>query len=237
MITSFHMSDIGLRRTLNEDSILYRPPCDFVVADGMGGHVAGEIASDIFTSCMDRQLTAYTEKIDQDALRQMVIAGNRAILDNTRNHPEHQGMGTTATCAHIEDGLLTWAHVGDSRLYLVRNSVMKQISVDHTYVNDLIARGSITPEEAETHPNRNMLMRAVGVDEFVKVDTGEMQLASGDILLLCSDGLTNMVTEEAIRTVLEAQNCQDPAASLVECAKAGGGLDNISVIVVKYDEN
>ena len=121
-------------------------------------------------------------------------------------------------------------------MYLLRQGNMRQLTKDHTYVNDLIASGSITPLEAENHPKRNMLLRAVGVEEFVQVDTGEFTLEAGDIMLLCSDGLTNMVTEEAIRTVLEAKNCTNPAASLVDCAKAGGGLDNISVIVVKYHE-
>lgn len=236
LIDFFQMSDIGLQRSLNEDSLLCRPPSDFIVADGMGGHVAGEVASHIFTSTVNRLLSKETGSLDQDGIRGMVISGNRAILDSIRSHPEHQGMGTTATCLHIEGGRALWAHVGDSRLYLIRNGEMRQITQDHTYVNDLLASGSITQLEAENHPKRNMLVRAVGVDEYVQVDTGEFTLQSGDIMLLCSDGLTNMVTEEAIQTVLEARNCHDPAASLVECAKAGGGTDNISVIVVKYNE-
>lgn len=234
LIEVFQMSDIGLQRSLNEDSLLCRPPSDFVVADGMGGHVAGEVASHIFTATMAELLDKQENVIDQDGLRAMVIAGNRAILASIRSHPERKGMGTTATCLHLADGRGVWAHVGDSRLYLVRQGNMRQLTNDHTYVNDLIASGSITPLEAETHPKRNMLLRAVGVEEFVQVDTGEFAVQSGDIMLLCSDGLTNMVTEEAIQTVLEARNCANPAASLVDCAKAGGGLDNISVIVVKY---
>lgn len=235
MIEVFQMSDIGLQRSLNEDSLLCRPPADFVVADGMGGHVAGEVASHIFTATMAELLDGEPH-IDQDGLRAMVIAGNRAILASIRSHPERKGMGTTATCLHLENGRGIWAHVGDSRLYLLRQGNMRQVTQDHTYVNDLVANGSITPLEAETHPKRNMLLRAVGVEEFVQVDTGEFALHTGDIMLLCSDGLTNMVTEAAIQTVLEAKNCANPAASLVDCAKAGGGLDNISVIVVKYRE-
>lgn len=237
MISFFQMSDIGLQRSLNEDSLLCRPPSDFVVADGMGGHAAGEVASHILTSTLNILLSENTNPIDQDGLRGMVIAANRAILSSIRSHPEQQGMGTTATCLHINDAMAVWAHVGDSRLYLVRAHEMRQITQDHTYVNDLLASGSITAEEAEHHPKRNMLVRAVGVDEYVQVDTGEFSLQKGDILLLCSDGLTNMVTEEAIKTVLEAEDCQNPAASLVDCAKAGGGMDNISVIVVRYDED
>ena len=236
MIEVFQMSDIGLQRSLNEDSILCRPPKDFAVADGMGGHVAGEVASHIFTGTMESLLDEQGGCLDQDGLRGLVIAGNRAILSSIRSHPERKGMGTTATCLHIEGTTGIWAHVGDSRLYLLRQGDMRQLTSDHTYVNDLIANGSITASEAEHHPRRNMLMRAVGVDEFVQVDTGEFGLQSGDIMLLCSDGLTNMVTEDAIRTVLGTSDCADPAASLVDCAKAGGGLDNISVIVVRYYE-
>lgn len=236
MIRFFQMSDIGLQRSLNEDSLLCRPPADFVVADGMGGHVAGKVASHIFTGVMNQLLSEHEGPLDQDALREMVIKGNRAILASIQRHPERRGMGTTATCLHMDGSRALWAHVGDSRLYLVRDGSMRQITRDHTYVNDLIANGSITPSEAEYHPKRNMLMRAVGVDEYVQVDTGEFPLQAGDILLLCSDGLTNMVTEGAIQTVLEADSCANPAVSLVECAKAGGGIDNISVIVVKYYE-
>lgn len=228
------MSDIGLQRSLNEDSLLCRPPKDFAVADGMGGHAAGEVASHIFVATLNRRLSEQDAPVDQDGLREMVIYGNKAILDSIRSHPEQKGMGTTATCLHLNDNLAVWAHVGDSRLYLLRQGDLRQLTQDHTYVHDLLSRGSITPQEAEHHPKRNMLVRAVGVEEFVQVDTGEMSLLNGDILLLCTDGLTNMVTDEVIQTVLEAESCPDPAASLVQCAKAGGGTDNISVIVVKY---
>lgn len=236
MIRFYQMSDVGLKRHVNEDSILCRPPSDFVVADGMGGHVAGEIASYIFTSTVNHLLSEQAGPLDQDGLRQLVIQGNHAILNSISQHPEQKGMGTTATMLHLDGKHGVWAHVGDSRLYCVRHGVMRQLTRDHTYVNDLVDRGSITPLEAENHPSRNMLMRAVGVEEFVQVDTGEFQLEHGDIYLLCSDGLTNMVTEPAIQTVLEATDCPNKANSLVQCAKAGGGRDNISVIVVEYYE-
>lgn len=236
MIRFYQMSDIGLRRQVNEDSLLCRPPSDFVVADGMGGHVAGEIASYIFTSTINQLLSEQTGSMDQDGMRELVIKGNRAILNSTNQHPEQKGMGTTATMLHLEGNRGLWAHVGDSRLYRVRKGEMHQLTKDHTYVNDLVDRGSITRLEAENHPSRNMLMRAVGVEEFVQVDTGELQLEHGDVYLLCSDGLTNMVTEPAIQTVLEAADCPNKALSLVQCAKAGGGRDNITVIVVEYYE-
>ena len=126
--------------------------------------------------------------------------------------------------------------VVESGLTRLRRSSLQQITSDHTYVNTLLAMGSITPQEAENHPDRNKLLRAVGAEETLQVDTGSFQLEQGDIMLLCSDGLTNMVTEPAIQTVLEAKQCKNRAEALVECAKAAGGKDNISIIVVEYYE-
>lgn len=236
MLRVSQATDIGLVRKLNEDSILCGPQEVFVVADGMGGHVAGEIASHIFTGTVREKLSSGRLPLDENGLRQLVVEANDAILDSIKEYPERDGMGTTATLLHIEGRCGYWAHVGDSRLYRLRHGVMEQITVDHTYVEELLASGVISTAEAQDHPDRNKLMRAVGVDKDVKVDTGCLELETGDIFLLCSDGLTNMVTRQAIQTVLEAHDCQDKAGALVDVAKAGGGLDNISAIVVEYDE-
>ncbi len=229
-------TDIGLVRRLNEDSILCTPQDVFVVADGMGGHVAGEIASHIFTGTVNKRLSAGEMVLNQDGLRKLVADGNEAILDSIKKYPERDGMGTTATMLHIEGKTAFWAHVGDSRLYLLRQGDIKQITNDHTYVAELVANGSISTAQAEEHPKRNMLVRAVGVDDTVEVDTGQIEIETGDIFLLCSDGLTNMVTLPAIQAVLETDGCDDKALSLMDVAKAGGGLDNISAIVVEYYE-
>ena len=226
----------GKVRSSNQDSYLLREEatCLYAVADGMGGHRGGNVASAMAVEALQRlDLSAQPSPVH---LREAVEAANDAIWERQLTDLSLSGMGTTLTVLWAGQDSLLVAHVGDSRLYLIRNGEMHQITQDHTYVNDLLASGSITQLEAENHPKRNMLVRAVGVDEYVQVDTGEFTLQPGDIMLLCSDGLTNMVTEEAIQTVLEARNCHDPAASLVECAKAGGGTDNISVIVVKYNE-
>ena len=229
-------TDIGLVRELNEDSILCVSPDVFVVADGMGGHVAGEVASHIFTATVQRKLSSGYGPLDETGLKSLVVEGNEAILESIREYPERNGMGTTATMLHIEEQTAFWAHVGDSRLYRLRNGVMEKITVDHTYVEELLARGAISIAEAMEHPDRHKLMRAVGVDKDVNVDTGRLEVQSGDVFLLCTDGLTNMVTLQAIQTILEAADCQDKAGALVDVAKAGGGQDNISVIVVKYYE-
>ena len=237
MLKVSQATDIGLVRELNEDSILVGPKDVFVVADGMGGHVAGEIASHIFTATVENKLSSEDTTLDQDGLRYLVIDGNDAIFECTQENPERSGMGTTATLLHIEEKSAFWAHVGDSRLYRLRNGELKQITSDHTYVAELLANGSISADEAKDHPNKNMLLRAVGVDPVVKVDTGELELQNGDVFLLCSDGLTNMVTLPDIQATLDKGDCPDKAAALVEQAKAGGGLDNISAIVVEYNEN
>lgn len=236
MLKVSQATDVGLVRELNEDSILVGPKNVFVVADGMGGHVAGEIASHIFTATAESKLSSEDTALDQDGLRYLVIDGNKAIFECTRENPEKSGMGTTATILHLEEGAAFWAHVGDSRLYRLRKGELKQITSDHTYVAELLANGSISPDEAEDHPNKHMLLRAVGVDPVVKVDTGELPLENGDMFLLCSDGLTNMVTLSAIQGILEAEECPDKAEALVELAKDSGGLDNISAIVVEYYE-
>ena len=236
MVRYEEATDIGLVRELNEDSLLCRPPGDFVVADGMGGHAAGEIASRIFTDIADKYLSEYKEISTENDMQEMFQAGNYGILTSIEKHPERFGTGTTATMLHVAGSKAMWAHVGDSRLYLLRRSSLQQITSDHTYVNTLLAMGSITPQEAENHPDRNKLLRAVGAEETLQVDTGSFQLEQGDIMLLCSDGLTNMVTEPAIQTVLEAKQCKNRAEALVECAKAAGGKDNISIIVVEYYE-
>lgn len=230
-------TDIGLARKLNEDSILCDVRDVFVVADGMGGHAAGEVASHIFTATVEKQLLSDDTVLDEGGLRQIFTAGNEAILESIREHPERSGMGTTATMLCVDGKTAYWGHVGDSRLYLLRNGSLEQITTDHTYVAELLAAGSISTAEAMEHPNRNMLMRAVGVEENFRVDTGQLDILSGDMFLLCSDGLTNMVTLAAIKTILEASDCKDKAAALIDVAKAGGGLDNISAIVVEYYED
>ena len=236
MLRISQATDIGLAREMNEDSILCDEHNVYVVADGMGGHVAGEVARHIFIATVEKKLSSNNISLDEDGLRSIVIDGNKAILESIREYPERSGMGTTATMLHIDGKAAYWAHVGDSRLYRLRNGNMEQITNDHTYVAELLASGSISTAEAMGHPKRNMLMRAVGVDDEVKVDTGRLEVEHGDVFLLCSDGLTNMVTSAAIRTILEAADCQEKAAALIDVAKAGGGLDNISAIVVEYYE-
>ena len=235
MLKYYSATDVGLVRKHNEDSLLVTDKQLFLVADGMGGHAAGDIASRIFVTTVDAALQD-GENIDtQDSLRNVFIRGNQAIYISRLVHPERKGMGTTATMLSIREKTAVWAHVGDSRLYRLRNGELKQITRDHSLVADLVENGSITEAEARKHPHKNMLMRAVGVEEFVQVDTGEFAIKDNDIFLLCSDGLTNMTSEEEIKQLL-ATDDGNKAAKLVQAALDGGGMDNVTAIVVEYHE-
>lgn len=229
----YQVSDIGTVREKNEDSLTVFAPDMYAVADGMGGHAGGEVASALAVKTVQTQLTE--TPLREDHLRRAVLAANRAIFEMARVHREYDGMGTTLTVLHIEEGVAYWAHVGDSRLYLFRDGVLRQITRDHSLVEDLVEEGSITREEAQVHPQRNIITRAVGTEPDVVVDTGTFPLCRGDSLMLCSDGLTSAATDEEIRKVLSEDPREDKAAALVERALALDSQDNISVIVVCYE--
>lgn len=235
MSREFQATDVGRMRSHNEDSCgIFMPAC-YVVADGMGGHAAGEVASRMLLDTVREDLEGRSA-IGEEELRQAVCAANRRICEAARGSAALSGMGTTATLFHIEGAVGSWAHVGDSRLYLLRAGAFHQITRDHSYVEDLVAQGEITEAEARRHPQRNMLTRAVGVEEQLDVDTGHMELLPGDVLLLSTDGLTNMLSEDVIReTLLTRKDDTDPANVLVARAVENGGLDNVTAIVVVYE--
>ena len=239
MTQYYYASDVGCVRSHNEDSCLALPEKQlYAVADGMGGQAAGEVASSLLVEALREKLLSAEGSLGEEELRQAVLHANNSILGEVRLHPERRGMGTTATVLHLEEGLALWAHVGDSRLYLYREGSLRQITRDHSYVEGLVSRGELTEEEARNHPQRNMLLRAVGVEQGLQVDTGSFPLQQGDMLLLATDGLMNMVEEDAIVEILrEAREHgagQDPARQLVQRALAAGGSDNVTVIVVVY---
>ena len=231
----YQATDIGTTRPTNEDSLACIEPDTYIVADGMGGHAAGEVASRILVDTARAVLapdTVYSEQI----LREVVLQANRAMLEAIQQHPEYTGMGTTATLFHREGGQGYWAHVGDSRLYLLHQDCLQQITRDHSLVSDLVDNGSITPAEARVHPRRNVLTRAVGVEADLTVDTGSFPLQSGDMVLLCSDGLTTVLSDTAIQQILQDDPAEDKADALVKNALAAQSHDNITAIVVMiYD--
>ena len=229
----YQATHVGKVRKNNEDALIFIEPETFVVADGMGGQAAGEVASRMLIDIVKNFLPAVPEPWSEDILKKAILKSNAAILREAAKNPNYKGMGTTATILHIYDRRAYFAHVGDSRLYRLRNKNLEQITQDHSYVETLVKNGEITAAEARVHPMKNILTQAVGVVENISVDTANFLIEDGDIFLLCTDGLTNMVADESIAEILITSS--NPAEDLIQAALDGGGADNISVIVVEVD--
>lgn len=228
----YEATDVGCVRPINEDRAAIFEPSVYVVADGMGGHAAGEVASHILVDVVRQELAGRAALGEAD-LSAAIHAANRAILQTVAERPDCQGMGTTATILHLDGDQAWWAHVGDSRLYLLHGGVLHQVTRDHSYVEDLVARGELTEEEARIHPRKNVLTRAVGVENDILVDTGRFAIEPGDVLLLATDGLMNMVPEAEMIAILSRQE-GNAAQALVDAALASGGRDNVTAIVVVH---
>ena len=236
----YQATNVGLVRKQNEDAIAVIEPETFIVADGMGGQAAGEVASQMLVETVKSELNSAQLPYSEEILRNAILKANENILSEAKEHLEYQGMGTTATILHIAEPkesqpqittqMAYYAHIGDSRLYKLEDSGLKQITQDHSYVEDLVRRGEITEQEARVHPMKNVLTQAVGAMSEIKVDVGRFKVNSGDVFLLCTDGLTNMVNDEDIARILHAT--KNPADDLIEAALNHGGKDNVSVIVV-----
>ena len=233
MAKVFQATHVGKVRHNNEDSLIVIEPETFVVADGMGGQAAGEIASQMLVETVKNFLSKTSAPWNEKILSQAIFLANKAILNLARQNQEYQGMGTTATILYLNGGQAYFAHVGDSRLYRLRNNFFKQITEDHSYVETLVRSGELTPEQARVHPMKNVLTQAVGAIDEIYIDAANFPVEFGDIFLLCTDGLTNMVDDETIAKIL--QTAQNPADALIEAALSAGGKDNVSVIVVFAD--
>lgn len=218
-------TDVGKVRQGNEDSYMVHEPL-FAVADGMGGHQGGEVASKL-------ALDALREATDGVALAQAVQDANRAVFVRAGEDPGLAGMGTTLTAVLAHGDTFRLAHVGDSRAYLLRDGDLQRITTDHTVVEGLVEKGELTPEEAAIHPQRSILTRAIGVEGEVQVDQASIQVRPGDRLLLCSDGLTGMIEDDDILRILgERRDPQAAADALVDAANEAGGQDNITAVVI-----
>ncbi len=223
------LSDVGRVRAHNEDTVLVDPPL-FAVADGLGGHEAGEVASGI---AIDTLASAAPATADAKGLGRAVRAANRAVIRAAREGLGRAGMGTTMTAAVVEGTRIAVAHVGDSRAYLLHTGGLERITGDHSMVADMIRQGTLTEEQSRSHPNRSVITRALGTDPNMVADTFEVDAEPGDRLLLCSDGLTAMLTDDRIAEVLHSYGDPEMAVRiLVDEANAAGGHDNISVVVV-----
>ena len=222
-------TDVGNVRDHNEDSLVVTPPL-YAVADGMGGHAAGEVASEIAVNVLAELAPA---RPDGEALAHAVEEANRAIIEAAGEGYGRAGMGTTMTAAMLEGERLVIAQVGDSRAYLLHDGKLTQLTRDHSLMADMIEAGQITPEEARTHPNRSVITRALGSDPNTQPDIYELNVEAGDRLLLCSDGLSSMLRDPEIESVMcRIQDPQRCATQLVNEAIGAGGYDNVTVIVV-----
>jgi PPM family protein phosphatase len=229
-------SDTGRKRRRNEDSYVIAPPI-FAVADGMGGAQAGEIASRLAAAALED--TDPGSKSGAERVTSLIQEANRRVHERAIADPATSGMGTTMTVALVEGTKVTFGHVGDSRAYRFRDGSIEQITEDHSLVNELLKSGKLSPEEADSHPQRSVITRAVGTDPDVDVDAFTLDAEVGDVFLICSDGLTDMVDDEDIRSVLEKfHNDLDRATkSLVSAANRGGGEDNITVVAFEISED
>ena len=231
LVKVFSATDIGIGRTNNEDDFAIIPHSTYLVADGMGGYTAGEVASSIMKETAIHELSNKTSINEQDLI-EVIKKGNQTIIDKSSEIPQYAGMGTTVTMVHINENDGIWANVGDSRTYLIHNRQIQQLTKDHSFVADLIENGSISKDDVKKHPRRNLLTRAVGVDRNIKVDTGKFSFCRGDSLLLCSDGLTAVLDDQSILRSVTDNIDGDLATCLINEALSLGSRDNITVIAI-----
>ena len=222
------ITDTGRKRRRNEDAYVCEPPL-FAIADGMGGAQAGEVASRLAAAALKE---SRAQAGGEQRIADLIQEANRRVYDRSNSDPKTSGMGTTITVALVEDGSVAFGHVGDSRAYLIRDGRMEQVTEDHSLVNELMKSGKLSREEAEMHPQRSVITRALGTDPDVDVDTFTIAAEAGDVFLLCSDGLTDMVDEHAILELVQQHRDDMNAAlkALVKAANRGGGEDNITVV-------
>jgi len=254
------ITDTGLKRSNNEDSYCLRGDLRlYAVADGMGGHSSGEVASRLAIetlaefignpenknvpvqceTCGDVKQAESGIKIDAD--ENLLVSGirtaNRRIYEEAQEDPRLRGMGTTIVTAYIPENEVILAHVGDSRAYLIREKTINQITEDHSLMNNLIKTGKLSIDEAASFPYRNVILRALGMEDYLKIDVTRFTPSAGDILLLCTDGLTGMLKDSEIRkAVTQSDSLKEAAARLVELALENGGEDNITSVLVKFVE-
>ncbi len=240
MLKTFSVTNIGRKRKINQDYVYTseRPvgqlPNLFLVADGMGGHNAGDYASREAVEAIVESVADSEETEPARVLEEAIQAANARIRWLAAASPLLEGMGTTVVAAACDGKVLHVANVGDSRLYVVNRLGIKQITRDHSWVEEMVRRGGIGRAEARNHPDKNIITRAVGADDTVKVDFFTVDLEEGDEILMCTDGLTNMLEDEEIRMILDgARDIVEKVQELVRAANESGGRDNISVILIE----
>jgi protein phosphatase len=239
-VTCAGRTDVGVIRSGNEDNYLMVPDRGvYIVADGMGGHAAGEVASEMAVRIIARELgdlSSSTDSAAAERVRSSIMQANSAIFERTLSEQDKRGMGTTATAMVLLGGNYLIGQVGDSRAYILRDGALTQVTKDHSYVQEQVDAGYLSPEEARTHPYSNVITRCVGANVDVAPDVYSGALRPGDVYLLASDGLTGMIEDEDLhRMMLRAVEPQQLADELVDEANRRGGLDNVTVIVIRVD--
>jgi PPM family protein phosphatase len=229
-------TDTGRKRRRNEDAYVVEPPL-FAIADGMGGAQAGELASSLAAGAVREDEAAAGS--GERRVAELIQEANRRVYERSSQDAAASGMGTTMTVAFVGDANVAFGHVGDSRAYLIRDGKLEQLTEDHSLVAELVRSGKLSPEEAETHPQRSVITRALGTDPDVDVDTFSIETAPGDLFMLCSDGLTSMVEDDVILQTIEKNrdNLQTAAKALIRAANKGGGEDNITVVFFEIGEH
>ena len=244
MIKTFSITDIGRKRKLNQDYVYTSEtpvgplPNLFIVADGMGGHKAGDYAS----RCAIETIVECAETSNENGviavLEQAIQRANEVVIEKADSDEALNGMGTTIVAATIEGDRMSVANVGDSRLYVVGDREIRQITRDHSLVEEMVRMGGIKREQARSHPDKNIITRAIGAQAFLNIDFFKVRLEPGDIVLMCTDGLTNMIEDEEIRMILQGQrDLVEKAESLVNAANNNGGKDNITVVLINPAAN
>jgi protein phosphatase len=231
-----HGTDTGKKRRRNEDDYVVEPPL-FAIADGMGGAQAGELASNLAAGAVRGGEGVASS--GEDRVVELIQEANRRVYQRSSQDAAVSGMGTTMTVALVEDDSVVFGHVGDSRAYVIRDGKLEQLTEDHSLVAELVRSGKLSPEEAETHPQRSVITRALGTDPDVDVDTFSIPTRPGDLFMLCSDGLTSMVEDDVILQSVEKHrdNLQAAAKALIRTANKGGGEDNITVVFFEIGED
>lgn len=231
-------TDIGKLREINEDTFLVEDKI-FAVADGMGGHRAGEVASSMAIDILKKRAGEF-EKGDtpqriQKMLKEALDEVNDAIVKKGETQGDYLGMGTTLTAFHISERRIFLVHIGDSRAYLIRKEKITQLTQDHTLVADMVGKGEISEEEARIHPLKNILVRALGTDVKAEADLLSEEVQPGDRILLCSDGLSSMLRDEEILSIVnESESLENACQRLIDTANTNGGEDNITVVLVEF---
>ena len=236
---TFSKTDIGRKREVNQDYVFVSDqpvgniPNLLIVADGMGGHNAGDYASKFVVQVLKKELAKSREDGPRAMLKKAIASANHQLIAESKTDAKLEGMGTTLVAATVIEHTLYFANVGDSRLYLM-NDEIRQLSKDHSLVQEMVRLGGLNAEEAKHHPDKNIITRAIGVKEDIEIDFFEYRLKKGDIILMCTDGLSNMVEDEEIfQIVRSSRDVVEAVEQLIERANSNGGKDNIGVIVAE----